>query len=306
MSKLTILQAIRESEQRLELAGIEKENAQYVFLKRKKWNLTDWVVHMNEFIASDDLMQLKRDETKLLKHIPPQYILGKADFLDFEFQVTSDTLIPRVETEELVLRAIELGDDNLPMNVVDIGTGSGAIAISLALLRPQWKMWATDISIGALNVAKENAKTLGAKIFFDLGDVLTPFMEQTRELDDFEQFDFIISNPPYIAKSELADMDESVKQYEPENALFAEDEGLAIYKRIAEQAPFVLKQTGQILLEIGFRQGEVVKEIFERAFPTRKVEILQDMAGKDRMIHVHKIEDFKKEEENGNEETSKD
>jgi release factor glutamine methyltransferase len=139
-------------------------------------------------------------------------------------------------------------------------------------------------------VAQENAKDLNANMHFAMGDVLLPFMPPFRHDDDLEMFDMIISNPPYISEDELDDMDESVKKYEPENALFAEDDGLAIYKRLAKQAPFVLKQSGVILLEIGFRQGAAVKEIFVKEFPTRKVEVLKDMAGLDRIVFVHPID----------------
>jgi release factor glutamine methyltransferase len=100
----------------------------------------------------------------------------------------------------------------------------------------------------------------------------------------------IVSNPPYISVDELSEMDESVKEYEPKIALFAENNGLAMYEKIANEAPFLLKQTGVLMVEIGYLQGRAVKEIFERAFPTREVEVLKDIAGLDRMVYVHAIE----------------
>ncbi|MDR2465311.1 MAG: peptide chain release factor N(5)-glutamine methyltransferase [Streptococcaceae bacterium] len=288
--KHSIEKAVSDSESRLSKQGIENGNARFVFMGRKSWTLTEWVRHKGDEISKNEADQLLEDEELLAKHVPPQYILGFAEFLDEKFKVTSDTLIPRPETEELVMHALTLGKKEAPQNVVDIGTGSGAIAISIKKHRPLWHVWASDISIPALRVAKENAERLNAEVHFDLGDVLKPFMEQTRDFDDFEMFDLILSNPPYISRAEEKLMDESVKRYEPDLALFAEEEGLAVYKKIAEQSPFVLKQSGEMLLEIGFDQAKAVKKMFEFAFPTREVVVVKDMAGSDRMIWVKAIE----------------
>ena len=280
-------EAIKLAEKRLEAAGIEPESIRFVFLERKNWTLTDWLTFMRKPINETDLEMLENDTEKLLQFIPPQYLLGFSEFCGRKLKVTKDTLIPRPETEELVMKALAIGDHDLPLNVVDIGTGTGAIALSIALECPQWKVWATDISVGALKTAQSNAKEYGAKILFDMGDIFSPFIFPARDKDDFEQFDLILSNPPYIAEDELDDMDESVKRYEPSSALFAADNGLAFYKRFATQAPLVLKKSGQALLEIGFRQGVAVKEIMQTAFPERKIEIVKDMAGQDRMIYIH-------------------
>ncbi|MDR0922283.1 MAG: peptide chain release factor N(5)-glutamine methyltransferase [Lactobacillales bacterium] len=283
----TYLQAVRASSTRLEQSGRDGYDAQFVLMERKGWSKTDWVLHMNLPIPAADLTQLEEDEEALLKAVPPQYLIGSAEFFGHRFKVSSDTLIPRPETEELVALVLKEGAENLPLNVVDIGTGTGAIAISLALARPQWKLWSVDISIGALTVAKENANALGAEVNFELGDTLLPFEEPRREKEDVEKFDIIVSNPPYISKDEWEVMDESVRKYEPETALFAEENGLAIYKKIAETAPKVLKKTGLLMVEIGYLQGTAVKEIFEQTFPTRTVEIIKDMSGLERMVYVH-------------------
>lgn len=251
---------------------------QYLFLQRKGWSKTDWLLQMNTPIDAADEAMIQADLEKLLQDVPPQYLLGYEEFYGHRFKVTKDTLIPRPETEELVeLCLTENAEKGL--QVVDIGSGTGAIAISLKLARPDWQVASIDISGAALQVAKENAKQLGAAVTFHEGDVLQPVRDQ--------QIDLIISNPPYISAEEWPLMDASVRKFEPKSALFAEERGLAIYRKIAAEAPQVLKPTGKLYLEIGFQQGQAVNAIFAAAFPTKKVKVLKDLSQNDRMIVVH-------------------
>ncbi|MDR0691396.1 MAG: peptide chain release factor N(5)-glutamine methyltransferase [Streptococcaceae bacterium] len=275
----TYFQAIRESSLRLQKAGCEPASAQFVFMQRKGWNQLKWLLNIHHPISEADNKQILRDEKSLLKNVPPQYLLGFAEFFGRRFKVTKDTLIPRPETEELVQLALQKGNRNLPLKVVDIGVGSGAIALTLALERPNWQVVGTDISEGALEVAKENANLLGAKVYLEQGDVLRPFKE--------EKFDLIVSNPPYIAYDEWGIVDKCVCEYEPEKALFADENGLAIYRKIAEQAPKLLKKSGIFLLEIGYSQAAVVSQMMREAFANkREVEVFNDLSGKPRMIYV--------------------
>ncbi|MBM7710661.1 peptide chain release factor N(5)-glutamine methyltransferase [Enterococcus xiangfangensis] len=260
----------------LEAAGKEGYAIEYLFLARKNWDKTQWLLHMREEIPTADEAIIEKDLAKLMENIPPQYLLGFEYFFDHRFKVTADTLIPRPETEELVALCLELNVSS-PKKVVDIGTGTGAIAISLKLARPDWQVTAVDISEGALQVAEENAKNLQAAIDFRQSDVLSAITEKQ---------DIIISNPPYISKDEWDLMDESVRTYEPKTALFAENNGLAIYQKIAIEGQKWLNPQGMIFLEIGFRQGTAVQLIFQTAFPEKKVTIHQDMSGNDRMIVV--------------------
>ncbi|OJG80449.1 protein-(glutamine-N5) methyltransferase, release factor-specific [Enterococcus pallens] len=232
---------------------------------------------MREAITVEEEKCIQADTQQLLKYIPAQYILGYSDFLGHRFKVTKDTLIPRPETEELVMLCLEKNQQRQCLKVVDIGTGTGAIAISLKLARPDWQVQAVDIAEETLKVAEENASNLKASVSFYLGDVLSTISEPQ---------DIIISNPPYISHSEWMLMDESVRTYEPKKALFAENDGLAIYQKIAEEAPNCLKPDGMVLLEIGFKQGSLVKEIMETAFPDKYVEVKKDLSGNDRMIVV--------------------
>jgi release factor glutamine methyltransferase len=212
----------------------------------------------------------------LMKNIPPQYLLGYEYFFEHRFKVTKDTLIPRPETEELVALCLSMNDQQ-GKKVVDIGTGTGAIAVSLKLNRPKWQVTAVDISKEALTVAEENAESLQTEIVFKQSDVLSAITEKQ---------DIIISNPPYISEEEWDLMDESVRTYEPKTALFAENKGLAIYQKIALEGRSLLTPEGMIFLEIGFQQGHAVQDIFQQAFPDKSVTIHQDMSKNDRMIVV--------------------
>lgn len=187
-------------------------------------------------------------------------------------------MIPRPETEELVALCLEQTEPAENLRVVDIGTGTGAIAVSLKLARPHWQIAAVDLSEAALAVAKENAAQLGVEVAFYQGDTLTPVGDQS--------WDIIVSNPPYISEQEWELMDASVRQFEPQMALFAAENGLVMYRKIADQAKKLLTPDGKIFVEIGFQQGKSVQRIFAEAFPDKKVTVIQDLSGKDRLVAV--------------------
>lgn len=260
----------------LEAAGKEGYAIEYLFLARKNWDKTQWLLHMREEISAEEELLIEKDMADLMKNIPPQYLLGYEYFFEHRFKVTKDTLIPRPETEELVALCLSMNDQQ-GKKVVDIGTGTGAIAVSLKLNRPKWQVTAVDISKEALIVAEENAESLQTEIVFKQSDVLSAITEKQ---------DIIISNPPYISEEEWDLMDESVRTYEPKTALFAENKGLAIYQKIALESRSILTPEGMIFLEIGFQQGHVVQDIFQQAFPDKAVTIHQDMSKNDRMIVV--------------------
>lgn len=260
----------------LEAAGKEGYAIEYLFLARKNWDKTQWLLHMREEISAEEELLIEKDMADLMKNIPPQYLLGYEYFFEHRFKVTKDTLIPRPETEELVALCLSMNDQQ-GKKVVDIGTGTGAIAVSLKLNRPKWQVTAVDISKEALIVAEENAESLQTEIVFKQSDVLSAITEKQ---------DIIISNPPYISEEEWDLMDESVRTYEPKTALFAENKGLAIYQKIALEGRSLLTPEGMIFLEIGFQQGHAVQDIFQQAFPDKAVTIHQDMSKNDRMIVV--------------------
>lgn len=279
MGKNSYREVLARASSFLEQNQLEGHMIEYVFLQRKHWNKTDYLLHMHETITAEDQKQIDEDMVKLLAHYPPQYLIGSEAFLDYRFKVTPDTLIPRPETEELVEKCLKLTQKqaNQALKVVDVGTGTGAIAISLKDKRPTWQVSAVDLSSAALEVAQENAQQIGVALEFVLSDCLDEVAGP---------IDILISNPPYISQAEYELMDVSVREFEPKMALFAENNGLAIYQKLAKQAQSKLAKDGKIFLEIGFMQGPAVKELFQAAFPKKQVSIHQDLFGNDRMIVV--------------------
>lgn len=281
----TYFQAVRDSSSRMDAAGLDPVDVQFVLMERKNWDKTQWIMHLHDPISKADYLQLLKDEAQLLSYVPPQYLIGSAEFFGRRFKVTRDTLIPRPETEELVQLALSKTAVDRLLRIVDIGVGSGVIAISLALERSNWQVWGVDLSEQALEVAKGNGKALKANVQWMLGDVLNPFLRNGSN----EKFDLIISNPPYISYEEWDLMDVSVRKYEPREALFADEHGLAVYRKIAKQAPLLLKDDGILLLEIGYAQGEDVFQIMKETFGEKsKIEVLNDLSGKPRVVYVHK------------------
>jgi len=208
---------------------------------------------------------------------PVQYILGETYFLDRKFFVNRNVLIPRPETEQLVALIKEQYKYTQNVNLLDIGTGSGCIAISLAKELPTSNVFAVDISQHALNVAKQNAENLHATVHFKLLDIL-------YDLLPFKKLSAIISNPPYVTEREKESMNTNVLNYEPHLALFVPDaDPLLFYKAIAKQAATALLDDGKIFVEINERLADRVCEIFAE-FGFSRNRIVQDFAGKDRVV----------------------
>lgn len=250
------------------------------FLLEKLFDLssTELLINYQTTMPVNQWQQFQSAIDQLLNGVPPQYITGKADFYGLVMKVTPDVLIPRVETEELVDWILT---ENPPtrLSVLDIGTGSGAIAIALKKQRPEWEVTASDISEAAIDIARQNAQANRTQIHFVVSDIFD-------NLDD--SYDIIVSNPPYIANDEKKDMDQSVIDNEPDLALYAEDQGLAIYKRIAAGACEHLNSPGKMFLEIGFHQENSVTQIFQGALPKAQVISKHDVSEHQRMIQVKK------------------
>lgn len=213
------------------------------------------------------------------KGTPVQHLTGSEEFYGRRFTVNPDVLIPRPETEELIEEALELIRQHIPNpapSIADIGTGSGIIAITMKSEIPSAKVTATDISQAALETAQKNAEDLGTEIDFKLGDLLDPLKGG--------KWDVILSNPPYIAHSEADSMSDSVKDFEPHSALFADQEGLALYGKMMEELPVLLNKPGIIGFEIGHRQGQAVEKMLKNAFPHAKTYIKKDINKNDRMV----------------------
>jgi release factor glutamine methyltransferase len=236
---------------------------------------TDLLSQKHIQATTNDLEKLDTIVKRINQHEPIQYILGEADFFGRRFKVNASVLIPRPETEELVR---EVKNFSHPAAVIlDIGTGSGCIPITLALEISGAKVSATDVSDKALMVAKENAKNLGAAVHFLQHNILT-------EEIPFRDLDIVVSNPPYIALSEKESMAPNVKDFEPHLALFvSENDPLLFYRVIAAKAQAALKSGGLLCVEINERFGERVKELFQdEGFG--EVTVIRDLSGKERIV----------------------
>ena len=221
--------------------------------KNRAWLLTHAANPFGGCTATQYAALLQRR----LRGEPIQYITGACEFYGLPFRVTPAVLIPRPETEHLVDTAIQLrmGAPGLASepwegSILDIGTGSGAIAIALAHHLPQARVTAIDLSTSALALAQENAKHNGVFVRFLQGDLLAPVAGET--------FDLIVSNPPYVADTDLATLDPEVRDFEPHAALFAGPDGLAVYRRLIPAAFAALTPGGWLVLEIGYGQSESV------------------------------------------------
>ena len=232
-------------EEGLEAQGEEAEALSFTFRGLKDLSLTDFVFLLRQEVSEEDQTLLEDIFQQLSQHTPAQYIIGKTDFHGLEFAVDERVLIPRPETEELVDLVLQ-ENSRADLRVLDIGTGSGAIAISLANARPDWQVTAVDISPQALEVAKKNAENHAVQLDFIQSDVLDKVTGQ---------FDLIISNPPYISPADTAEVGLNVLHSEPHLALFAEEDGLAIYRKIAEQAGDVLAEKGKSTWKLATSKG---------------------------------------------------
>ena len=218
----------------------------------------------------------------LLKNKPIQYIIGETEFCDLKFKVNENVLIPRPETSELVMKIANRQQSmvNGQWSTLDIGTGSGCIAISLAKLLPQNKVYALDISEKALEVAKENAVNNNVNVTFIHDDILS----LKNKIDT--KFDIIVSNPPYVRELEKAEMRDNVLNWEPHNALFVSDNNpLIFYRTILGFAKTHLKEKGEVWFEINEYLGKEMKELCnEMGFS--QVEVFNDFRGKERILLV--------------------
>lgn len=222
---------------------------------------------------------LKEKLARLLTHEPLQYVLQEAWFCGLRFYVDKNVLIPRPETEELVEWIISHCKFPLePMKILDVGTGSGCIAISLKRRLGKSAVWACDISSGALNVAKKNANDIGVEVIFKEMDFL-----QGKSRQELPSFDIIVSNPPYIPETDKAAMNANVVKYEPSSALFVpNNDPLIFYRAIAEAGKKHLNPGGIIFAEIHESLGEQVVDLFRSMY--YQIELKKDMQNKDRMI----------------------
>lgn len=243
------------------------------------WDQLHQALHKDSPVSEDQAMAFDAAATELLAGRPIQYITGKAWFMGEAYQVNEHVLIPRPETEELVDWIVEYAEiKGSALRILDIGTGSGCIAIALKKALPEAIVTAIDISPNALKVAANNASALKAEIEFVPLDILnTAFLPG--------QYDVIVSNPPYIPMQEMKNMELQVTAHEPNIALFVPDEDpLVFYKAIARLAKLHLTTNGQLFFEIHYDQGEAMVQLLDEMH--FHAELREDLFGKDRMIRA--------------------
>ena len=233
--------------------------------------MTD-VEYLKKYLPKD---KLEEGLNKLKEGKPVQYIVGNVDFYDVNLLVNENVLIPRFETETLVEKTINYAKNlKEPLDILDVGTGSGAIAIALARHLPS-RVLATDISKEALKIAEENAKRNSVNITFQQSDIF----------ENVEgKFDIIISNPPYISKEEI--IDPLVEKNEPHIALYADNNGLYFYQKILKNVKPYLKEKSIIAFEIGMTQSKNITEMAKTHLPNSIAKTEQDLTGKDRYIFI--------------------
>lgn len=273
---MKLAQIFKDFEEQLITQGEEAESLSFVYRNLKNLSFTDFIFAIQQEITPDEKEFVESIYKQLAAHVPAQYIIGNTEFYGLELKVDERVLIPRPETEELV--ELILTENAKPnQSVLDIGTGSGAIALALAKNRPDWLVTASDISPDALNLASENASLQDLKISFKKSDCFAEIAEN---------YDIIVSNPPYISRADESEVGLNVLHSEPHLALFAEEDGLAIYRKIAQEAKNHLREGGKIYLEIGYKQGHSVPALFRKYLPEKRVRTLKDQFCQDRMVVV--------------------
>ena len=277
----TVKELIKLAESRLDDASKDVNVAKVLFYHLADKQPHELYLMYDEEVSSELEAKFLAGMEEYYQGKPIQYIKGVENFFGRDFKVNEDVLIPRYETEELVENILYRIDDYFAeyqsITLCDVGTGSGAIATSLALEEPRLKVFATDISLKAVTVAKDNAKNLGANIEFMVGDMLEPLLENEIKVDIF------VSNPPYIPQEQ-----EMVKDNEPHVALFGGNDGLYFYRKIFQGVEPLLQERALLAFEMGFDQRELMEAALQEYFPNDPHEIIKDINGKDRMLFIYR------------------
>ena len=272
------LEQLLKNEQKKALSLGKEESAVVLYMMHATgYSASELFIHMNDKVTDDILNKFETEFSKYLyENKPIQYIVGYQTFYGYDFNVDDRVLIPRFETEELVENILSLYDlyfEGQKVKVCDIGTGSGAIGITLALEEKNMEVFATDISSDALEVAGMNNEKFNANVTLLQGDMVKPLYGM--------KFDIIVSNPPYIPDSEY--VEELVKENEPNIALFGGNDGLKFYRIIIEDTVKIAKDKFILGFEHGYNKNAEIEALILEKFPNAKVIHKKDMQGKDRM-----------------------
>jgi release factor glutamine methyltransferase len=276
---VTIREALRSAAERLELHHVSNARLTADLI------LAECLSVQREYLYAHDDRVLTEEESQSLEDklddriggVPLQYIVGRQEFYGRYFKVNPSVLIPRPETEHIVEAVLEhagkWGRSPISFRVLDVGTGSGCIAVTLALELPDSQVFAADISEEAVRVARENAASLGANVGFACMDVLDAISSH---------FDFIVSNPPYVRRDEMSQLQREVREHEPHVALFSPEDELAIYQKLVSGAEEMLNPGGLLVLEVGLRMDESVLALFDSRW--QKLPTKADLQGIPRTV----------------------
>ena len=252
----------------------------FLFELCNEYNINLYIEMDNE-VDERVLKRFNEGIERLINNEPMNYVLGYSYFYGYKMIVNNNVLIPRYETEELVGLILSKYDEYFKgkeINLCDVGTGSGAIAIALKKEEDKFNIYASDISLEALEVAKKNAENNECNINFLHGSMLEPYTDNNLK------FDILVSNPPYIKSDEV--LETSVYDYEPHVALFGGDDGLKFYKEIFMNAHKILNDNALLFFEIGYDQKDRLTDLAKQYFPNSLIEVYKDINNKDRMLFI--------------------
>lgn len=276
----TVKDLLQLSSQYLEKHHVErpKRVVEEILASVLQMKRMDLYMNFNKPVEEAEIQVLRDLLRRAKNHEPVQYIVGEVPFYHCSISLSPDVLIPRPETEELVELAIKCIDERSEKSLVlaDVCTGSGCIAIAIKKARPHVRVIATDISNSALEIAKKNAERNNVKIDFYQGDFLSALPEKV---------DILLCNPPYISETEYLSLSKSVRDFEPKNALIAKEDGMFFYQRLAQDLPSFLESKGQVIVELGFSQGQAVQNLFTCSI-WHQSRLIQDLANHDRFFFL--------------------
>jgi release factor glutamine methyltransferase len=282
---VTLIKAINSASAKLAAAGVPNARLDAELLvchtlgRDRAWLLA----HIQDGLDDERRRMFERLIERRAGREPFQYITGRQEFWGLDFHVTPDVLIPRPETELIIETALQQAQGRSgPLSVIDLCTGSGCIAVCLAKELPSARIFATDTSVKALVVARENARRHGLadRIRFFEGDLFAPM----DELDVHGQVDIVVSNPPYISTGDRPALQPEVRDYEPAMALFAGPGGTELHRRIVGAAPRLLKNNGALIMEMGIGQAKALARMIRENGAYAAPEVLKDLAGIERVI----------------------
>ena len=279
---ISFKEAVKTAEVACMNHNVPKETVMLYLVEIANMERYNLYMHFDEEMPEELFHEFSKGIERIIKHEPLAHVLGYSWFYGYKFKINEDVLIPRYETEELVANILAKKDEifnDQNVDAIDVGTGSGAIAIALKKEENSINMYASDISDKDIVVAKENALNNEADISFMCGDMLQPFIDANIKCD------ILISNPPYIPSEEK--IEDSVYDFEPHVALFGGTDGLEYYRIIFQNCKKVLKEKSFMAFEIGYNQFESLEIEIKKYLGDVRYEIIKDMNGKNRMLFIY-------------------